>query len=153
MSLSISGMGATSAPQIVSGASSYASPAVKMTSLFGQIDAGNTDSITLGQFQQAFATLSPPASFRAQGANAIFNQLDPNQTGSVSKPHFIRGMTALMRSLKTAGARGATAAPTASNSSDAASQSLSQSLQSLLQLGSSAPTNHSGLGAQFDASA
>lgn len=153
MSLSISGMGATSAPQIVSGASSYASPTAKMTSLFGQIDSRNTGSITLGQFQQAFATLTPPASFQAQGANAIFNQLDPNQTGSVSKPHFVRGMTALMRSLKTAGARSATTAPTASNSSEAGSQSLSQSLHSLLQLGRSAPTNNGGLGAQFDASA
>ncbi|HUY88350.1 MAG TPA: EF-hand domain-containing protein [Pirellulales bacterium] len=153
MSLSISGMGAASAPQIVSGASSYASPTAKMTSLFGQIDAGNTGSITLGQFQQAFANSNPPASFRAQGANAIFNQLDPSQTGSVSKAHFVRGMTALMRSFKTAGSRSAAGAPMASSSSDAASQSLGQSLQSLLQLGSSAPTNNSGLGAQYDASA
>ena len=151
MSLSISGMGATSAPQIVSGASSYASPSAKMTSLFGKIDSGNSGSITRGQFQQAFDRLNPPASFRAQGANAIFNQLDPNRSGSVSKSHFVRGMTAMMRSFKTAGARGASAVPTESNSSDAASQSLSQSLQSLLQLGRSAPTNNCGLGAQFDA--
>lgn len=151
MSLSISGMGATSAPQIVSGASSYASPTAKMSSLFGQIDAGNTGSITQGQFQHAFAKLKPPASFRAQGANAVFNQLDPKRTGSVSKRDFVRGMTGMMRSFKTAGSRGAAASPSASNSSHAASQSLSQSLQSLLQLGRSAPTNNSGLGAQFDA--
>ena len=68
MSFSISGVGGCSAPQITSGASAYASPTAKMSSLFQQIDSGNSGSITQAQFQQAFAAPNPPASFQTQGA-------------------------------------------------------------------------------------
>ncbi len=153
MSFSISGVGGCSAPQITSGASAYASPTAKMSSLFQQIDSGNSGSITQAQFQQAFAALNPPASFQTQGAGATFSQLDPNGTGSVSKPDFVSGMTAMMRAFRGGSASGASATSSASSGSDAASQSLSDSLQSFLQLGSQgeAASNNNGVGGILDA--
>ena len=83
-------------PQVVSGASMRMPPTQKMANLFQQIDTGNTGSITKAQFEQAFQTLKTPASFKTQGADAVFSKLDPNGTGSVSKQDFINGMKAMM---------------------------------------------------------
>jgi Ca2+-binding EF-hand superfamily protein len=151
MSLSISGIGGMNTPQIVSGASAAPSPTSKMASLFQQIDTSNSGTISLGQFQQAFATSNPPANFQSLGPNAIFNQLDPNGTGSVSKSNFVSGMTALMKSLASAGSNNTASTTPSSNSTDTALQSLSQSLQSFLQLGSQASTTTNGLGNILDA--
>jgi hypothetical protein len=68
-------------------------------------------------------TLDPPAVFKAQGANAIWNSLDPNGTGSVSKHDFVNTMKDLMVQLR--------ADKTAAPSPVAPGQTLDSSLQSL----------------------
>jgi Ca2+-binding EF-hand superfamily protein len=151
VSISISGMGGSSAPQIVSGASTWSSPTTKMGRLFDQIDTGNSGSISQSQFQQAFAKLNPPANFQSLGANATFSQLDPQGTGSVSKADFVGGMTALMRSLSSAGPSDTTSTASDSTAADSASQSLSQSLTSFLQLGSQSSTASDGVGGLLNA--
>lgn len=130
MTYSIAGVGGAGSPQLVSGASPYSSPSTKMTNLFQTIDTTNTSSITQQQFNAAFATLNPPGRFQAVGAAAIFKQLDPQGTGSVSKSTFVNGLTKLISSFGKSGSPSATAAA-------APSQSLGQSLQSLEQLGAS----------------
>ena len=57
----------------------------KMSNLFDQIDNSGSGSITQAQFDQAFQTLNPPKDFKAAGADAIWSQLDPSNTGSVSR--------------------------------------------------------------------
>jgi Ca2+-binding EF-hand superfamily protein len=152
MNLSISGTSGMNSPQIVSGASSYGSPTSKMTNLFQQIDASNSGSISLGQFQQAFTTSNPPARFQSLWADAIFQQLDPNGTDSVSQGDFVSGMTALMKSLRSAGSSNESSPAAASAITDPASQSLSQSLQSFLKLGNQNSKASNGIGSILDAS-
>jgi len=96
---SIAAVGAAM-PQAVSGASMRMPPMQKMTNLFNAIDTKGTGSISQGQFNQAFATLNPPAVFKAQGAQAIWSRLDSNNSGSVSKQDFVNTMKQLMVSLR-----------------------------------------------------
>jgi len=96
---SIGAIGAGS-PQAISGASMRMPPNQKMTNLFNSIDTSGTGSISQAQFFQAFSSKNPPAVFQAQGAQAIWNQLDPNHTGSVSKQDFVNTMKQLMASLR-----------------------------------------------------
>jgi Ca2+-binding EF-hand superfamily protein len=86
----------TAQPQMVSGASMRMPPNQKMSNLFSNIDTSNSGSINQAQFNQAFQTLNPPAAFKNQGASAIWNSLDPNGTGSVSKQNFVDTMKQLM---------------------------------------------------------
>jgi Ca2+-binding EF-hand superfamily protein len=102
MSMPISGMYGSYAPQAMSGASARAAPSQKMSNLFSQIDATRSGSITQSQFTQAFNTLNPPVGFKSMGASAVFSALDPNNTGSVSRQNFIQGMTALMAQFRSA---------------------------------------------------
>ena len=76
------------------------SPTQKMSGLFDSIDSSGSGSITKSQFEQAFQTQNPPASFQASGADAIWSKLDPNGTGSVSKQDFVSTMTAQMKELR-----------------------------------------------------
>jgi hypothetical protein len=101
MSIDLSGV-STSAntQQIWSGASPRLPASQKMSNLFDQIDSSGSGSITQAQFDQAFQTLNPPKDFKAAGADAIWAQLDPNNTGSVSKQDFISGMTAMMQQIR-----------------------------------------------------
>jgi hypothetical protein len=147
MSMSISGVGSASIPQIVSGASSYAPPAQKMSNLFQQIDTSGTGSISQSQFQQAFATLNPPANFQAAGANAVFQQLDPTGSGSVSKSDFVSSMMSMMRTLRANAPSNTNAAPPTSTPPV---QSISQSLQAFLQLGPQAFSANNGVGNILD---
>ena len=89
-------------PQIMSGASMRMPPQQKMTNLYNKIDTSGEGVITQAQFNQAFQTQKPPAVFQAQGAAAIWQQLDPNNTGSVSKQDFVNTMKQLMASLRAA---------------------------------------------------
>lgn len=98
--LSIAGAGTSGASQIWSGASAPMSPTQKMTNLFDSIDTSGSGTISQSQFNQAFQTMGPPASFQSAGATAVWNQLDPNGTGSVSKQDFVKGMTAMMQQLR-----------------------------------------------------
>lgn len=84
----------------MSGASMRMPPQQKMNNLFGQIDSSNAGSINQAQFNQAFQSMNPPAVFKAQGASAIWSQLDPSGTGSVSKQNFVSTMKQLMVSLR-----------------------------------------------------
>lgn len=96
---SIAAVGAAS-PQLVSGASMRMPPNQKMSNLFSAIDTSGSGSVSQSQFNQAFSTMNPPGVFKAQGASAIWNQLDPNHTGSVSKQDFVNTMKQLMVSLR-----------------------------------------------------
>ena len=124
--MSISGLSGSARQMAVSGASARMPPQQKMSSLFNRIDSAGSGSIDQSQFDQAFATLNPPAAIKAQGADAIWAKLDPNGTGSVSKADFISTMKSVIASAHTGGHHhhgGATA-------TDALS-SASQSLDSL----------------------
>ena len=97
--MQISGIGGPTA-MAVTGASGALPPQQKMANLYDQIDTAGTGSITRSQFQTAFETLKPPAVFRQAGVDAVFSKLDPNGSGQVSRADFIKGMQALMVSLR-----------------------------------------------------
>ncbi len=120
--MDVSGIAAASGLHAVSGASYGAPPQQKMSNLFDSIDTTGSGTISLAQFEQAFATNNPPAVFQRQGAAAIFSTLDPSGTGSVSKQDFVSTMSKLMVSLRAEG------------SGQAGSVSLAASLQSLNQI-------------------
>jgi hypothetical protein len=132
MHMEISGAGAASAAHAASGASPAMSPTQKMSNLFDQIDTTGSGTITQSQFAQAFQQLNPPASFQTAGADAVWSQLDPSGTGSVSAPDFTSGMTSLMKSL-----RGWNA------DSPAGAQALGQSANTLEGLGAAGPSGSS----------
>jgi Ca2+-binding EF-hand superfamily protein len=103
MSMTVSGVGGAAGYQAVSGASARMPPQQKMSNLYNQVDTGGTGSITQSQFNQAFQTLNPPAPFKAAGASAVWNALDPNGTGQVPRQDFINGMKNLMVQLRQGG--------------------------------------------------
>lgn len=76
------------------------SPTQKMSGLFDQIDPTASGTITQAQFDQAFQTMNPPASFQSAGADSVWAKLDPNGTGSVSKQDFVTEMTTMMKQLR-----------------------------------------------------
>jgi EF-hand domain pair len=98
--MSISAVMASVGPQMMSGASTYAPASQKMSNLFEQIDTSGSGTITQAQFNQAFQTLNPPGDFKAQGAAAVWAQLDPTNSGSVNKQDFVTAMTSLMKQMR-----------------------------------------------------
>ncbi|MBF0460711.1 MAG: EF-hand domain-containing protein [Magnetococcales bacterium] len=78
----------------------------RLTRLFQRIDTGNTGSITPDQLATAFPTLRLPSAIQAMGSDAVFQTLDPNETGSVSQADFVSGMKALMAQNATSVATG-----------------------------------------------
>ena len=118
MSMNISGAAGTAGPMAMSGASARMPPQQKMSQLFDKIDSAKSGSISQAQFGQAFNTMSPPAAIKAQGAAAIWGQLDPGGTGSVAKSDFVATMKGVIAATQTG--TSATAASTLS----AAGQSL-----------------------------
>ncbi len=100
MVTNVAGAGAPGMAAMMSGASTRAAPQQKMTNLFNQIDSNGAGSITEAQFAQAFETMKPPAVFKAAGQGAVWNYLDPTQTGQVSKQAFVNGMKQLMVQLR-----------------------------------------------------
>jgi len=106
MSMGISGVGGSRGPQSMSGASMPMPPARKMATLFSQIDTAGTGSITQSQFNQAFQSTNPPAGFRAMGASAVFQSLNPSSSGTVSQQNFVQGMTQLMAQVRSGNASG-----------------------------------------------
>ncbi len=103
MSMAVTGIGAGSGIMPMTGASSRMPPQQKMSNLFNAIDGSGSGSITQAQFSQAFQTMNPPAAIAAQGANAVWSQLDPNGAGSVSKAGFISGMKNVMAAVHKGG--------------------------------------------------
>ena len=98
------------------------SPSQKMGNLYDSIDTSGSGSITQAQFQQAFATQSPPASFQAQGSTSVWNDINPNGSATVSKDEFVSGMTALMKAHRGhshGGVESATGAQTLADSASA----------------------------------
>jgi hypothetical protein len=77
-----------------------------MATLFSQIDTSGTGSITQSQLTQAFQTMKPTAGFRAMGADAVFQALNPSSSGTVSQQNFVQGMTQLMTQFRSAGSSG-----------------------------------------------
>jgi len=125
MNINLSGVGGSSAPHVMSGASAGMPPQQKMSNLFDKIDSSGSGSISRAQFDQAFQTLNPPSVFQQQGANAIFSALDPNGTGSVSKQDFVSGMSQLMAGLRADnGGTGSAPGPSPADSLAASLQSL-----------------------------
>jgi Ca2+-binding EF-hand superfamily protein len=90
----------------MSGASARMPPTQKMATLFSQIDTSGTGLITQSQFTQAFQTMKPTAGFRAMGADAVFQALNPSSSGTVSQQNFVQGMTKLMTQFHSAGSSG-----------------------------------------------
>ena len=101
MSIDIASVAGSTAPQIWSGASARMPASQKMSGLFDQIDSSGSGSISQAQFSQAFQALDPPKDFKVAGASAVWSQLDPGNSGSVSRQDFVSGMTAIMRQLRT----------------------------------------------------
>jgi hypothetical protein len=83
-------------PQVASGGTSLASRQQKLNNMFQQIDTPGTGRITKTQFEQSFNKLSIPASVKELGSEAVFNKLDPSNTGAVTKQDFVHGMDLLM---------------------------------------------------------
>jgi Ca2+-binding EF-hand superfamily protein len=106
MSIGVSGIGGSYAPQAMSGASARMPPTQKMATLFSKIDTSGAGSITKSQFAQAFQTMKPTAGFRAMGADAVFQSLNPSASGTVSEQDFIQGMTQLMTQFRSSGVSG-----------------------------------------------
>ncbi len=79
----------------MSGASAAMPLYAKLGDLYSKIDTMGVGSISQTQFQNAFATQRPPARFQAAGASQIWSQLDPSNSGSVSKQDFIQGIAKL----------------------------------------------------------
>jgi hypothetical protein len=107
MSLTISGLAGSHAPQAMSGASARMPPAQKMASLFAKIDSSGSGSISKSQFMQAFQTMNPTSGFRAMGADAVFNALNPSNSGLVCRQNFVQGMTQMIMQFRS-GAPGTT---------------------------------------------
>ena len=103
MSMSVSAVGGSYAPQAMTGASAKWSPAQKMSSAFAQIDANGTGSITQSQLSQAFQSMKPAAGFVAMGPSALFSALDTTGSGTVTKQQFVQGMTQLMSQFRSSG--------------------------------------------------
>ena len=117
MSFEIAGVSAgATAIQTMTGPSATAPARQKMSSLFDQIDTAGNGSITNAQFAQAFQTMNPPPGFQAMGADAVYSQLDPQKTGSVSRSDFVNTMSMLSTSLRSASGA-TTVAPGASQPS------------------------------------
>src|SRR5664279_5802759 len=100
MSMSVSALAASNGPQMMSGASMRMPASQKMSNLFDQIDSSGSGTITQAQFNQAFQTSNPPKDFKAQGASAIWSQLDPTNSGSANKQDFITAMTSMMKQMR-----------------------------------------------------
>lgn len=105
MSMTVSQAGASQASQMaqpMTGASGSmtAPPQQKMSDLFAKIDTTQSGSITQSQFGQAFDTMKPPAAFQSAGKSAVWNALDPQGTGQVSKGDFVSTMKSLMVQLR-----------------------------------------------------
>jgi Ca2+-binding EF-hand superfamily protein len=120
MNMSISGIGGAATLHAVSGASTSMSPQAKMSDLYTNIDTGGAGAITQSQFNQAFQTMNPPAAFKSAGASAVWNSLDPNGTGQVSRQDFVSQMKNLMVQLR----QGGTGASAASQTSITGTQAL-----------------------------
>ncbi len=76
-----------------------ASPGQKMSNVFASATTRGSGVITQDQFNTAFNSGNTPPAFQQLGANAVYSQLDPSGTGSVSRQAFIQGMTQLMSKL------------------------------------------------------
>jgi Ca2+-binding EF-hand superfamily protein len=87
----------------MTGASAKSSPAQKMSSVFSQIDASGTGSISQSQLTKAFQQMKPSAGFVAMGPSALFSALDTTGSGSVTKQQFVQGMSQLMAQFRNSG--------------------------------------------------
>lgn len=83
----------------MSGASAPMSPGNKMAALFDKM-SGGSDSISLDQLSSAFQTQKPPKAFRDLGPSQVFQKIDQNNDGKVSKDEFVSGMTSLMKEMR-----------------------------------------------------
>lgn len=100
MSSPVSSPAGTSGAWPMTGASAPMPPQNRMSNLFAAIDTQKAGAITQVQLNSAFQTLNPPANFKAFGADNLWNALDPNKSGSVSRSDFVSTMTGLMTSLR-----------------------------------------------------
>lgn len=98
MSMTIDGSSGAGRSMAVTGASARMPPQKKMSNLFDKIDTSGSGSISQSQFDQAFQIMKAPAAIKSLGADAIWSQLDPNGTGSVSKADFVSVMKGVMAS-------------------------------------------------------
>lgn len=114
MSMNIAGMTGSAMPHAMSGASGRMPPQQKMTNLFNQIDTSGSGTISKAQFEQAFQNLNPPGPFKQAGADTVWQALDPNGSGQVSKQDFITNMKKMMVEFRQSHQGASNAAQTAS---------------------------------------
>jgi Ca2+-binding EF-hand superfamily protein len=126
--MDVSAVASASGLHAVSSASYGAPPQQKLSNLFDSNETAGSGAITRSQFDEAFQTKNPPAVFQRQGADAIFAELDPNDTGSVSKQDFVSTITKLAVSLRAE--KPAQSAPSPTDSLTASLQSLDQATTS-----------------------
>ena len=88
----ISGMMFRNAPQAYSGASARATMTQKMSQVADKIDKNNTGNVTKEQFTAAFQSMPMPIKIKAMGADALFDKVDPDKKGSLSKQDFATRM-------------------------------------------------------------
>ncbi len=138
-------------PQVWTGASVRTSPSTKMANLFDQIDSSGSGSISKSQFEQAFQTLNPPRGVQQAGADAIWNVLDPNHTGSVNKHDFVTGMATVMKEVRAHHHSSANPAQTATPAAtDSFASMLSTSLNLLNQVTGQASDGAQAKGSSID---
>ena len=99
---------ATYKPQVSSAGNSTVSPQQRLGNLFQQIDTAGTGHITKAQFDQAFNSLSLPVSIKEMGKEAAYKKIDSNETGTVTKQEFIRGLEPYMNQKASAPNKSAT---------------------------------------------
>lgn len=120
MSMAVSGMGGAGGFGGVSGASMRMPPQQQFSNLFSMVDSSGTGSITKSQLSGFMDSAKTPAVFRNAGVDAVWSQLDPSNSGSVSKDQFVSTMTNLLPLLRNTEASASTA--------NSASSSLSSTL-------------------------
>jgi len=118
----ISGVMFRNAPQAYSGASARATMTQKMSQVADKVDKNNTGNVTREQFTAAFQSMPMPIKIKAMGANALFDKVDPEKKGSLSKQDFATRMKDVILQARS---QGAPQSNTSSNANSSASSNAS----------------------------
>ena len=78
----------------------------KLAQDFQKADTNNAGSVSKSQFNSIFSIMRMPARLKSEGADAVYQKLDPKGTGKVSKQDFVNGMMKEMDKLRAQGRAG-----------------------------------------------
>ena len=135
------------------------SPTQRFTNMFNQIDASGSGSITEDQFDTALQAMNPQGASATTGssssstADALWKQLDPNGTGSVSKQDFVSGMTTAMKQMRGAHHHHHGGGSSVSGAQQTAQGASSVTGQSSTQYSSNGTSTATGIGSLLNAEA